>query len=162
MYRWIKLSGIFMRENHLIGPFQGVFHENQTFRANRDFFGPLNSPEQKSKLLEGAEPFLAPSWGQKSFGPCVSERHEASGALKRTYLTVKGGRRIALITTFTALRGMSRIAHSITSGSPLWRHRSQPTIRPNIPSGVPRGSNPGHSCGKPESKPLVQLNCLSW
>ena len=54
-----------------------------------------------------------------SFRPCVSERREASGALKRTYLTVRGGRRIALSSTFTAMRGMSRIAHSITSGSPL-------------------------------------------
>ena len=76
------------------------------------------------------------------FRPCVSERREASGALKCTYLTVKGGRHVALITTFTALRGMSCIVHSITLGSPLWRHRSQPTIHPNIPSGVPRGIEP--------------------
>jgi len=52
-------------------------------------------------------------------------------------LRALGGRRIALSTTFTALHGMSRIAHSITSGSPLWQHRSQPTICPYIPSGVP-------------------------
>ena len=92
----------------------------------------------------------------------MSERREASGALKRTYLTVKGGRRVALITTFTALCGMSHIAHSIMSGSPLCRHRSQPSIHPDIPSGVPWGLNPGHSHEMPESKPLVQQDCSSW
>ena len=40
----------------------------------------------------------------------------------------------------------------------MWRYRSQPSIRPDIPSGVPRALNPGHSRGEPESKPLKLIS----
>ena len=38
----------------------------------------------------------------------------------------------------------------------------EPALHLDIPSGFPRGLNPGHSCGKPESKLLIQLDWLSW
>ena len=52
---------IFMRENPKLGPFEGVGNENLDFLRGPRLFGPLlNGPLPKSRLLEGAETFLAP------------------------------------------------------------------------------------------------------
>ena len=37
----------FMKYNHILGPFQEVFHENRDFSGGKDFFGPLNGHKRQ-------------------------------------------------------------------------------------------------------------------